>query len=122
MSKKVIRFVNYNSRNDPENYAREIDAVPTFHGEWNCKFQLSVEVENQLFSVAYEITLLFVFFMFNESLLTISHSLIFVNSLLSPISSWPSPNAFVVVASVSSAYIFNLNTLLEKTMSFIYIL
>ena len=60
--------------------------------------------------------------MFNESLLTISHSLIFVNSLLSPVSSWPSPNAFVVVTSVvSSAYIIHLNTLLEKTMSFIYI-
>ena len=57
--------------------------------------------------------------MSNESLLTISHSLIFVNSLLSPIASWPSPNAFVVVTSV--AYIIHLNTLLEKTMSFIYI-
>ena len=40
MSKKVIRFVNYNSRNDPENYARETGTVPTFHGEWNCKILL----------------------------------------------------------------------------------
>ena len=60
--------------------------------------------------------------MFNASLLTISHSLIFVNSLLSPIASWPSPNEFVVVTSVvSSSYIIHLNTLLEKTMSFTYI-
>ena len=41
MSKKVIRFINYNSRNDPENYARETDAVPTVHGEWNCKILLA---------------------------------------------------------------------------------
>ena len=41
MSKKVIRFVNYNSRNDPENYARETDAVPTFHGERNCQILLA---------------------------------------------------------------------------------
>ena len=41
MSKKVIRFVNYNSRNDPENYSRETDAVPTFHGERNCTILLA---------------------------------------------------------------------------------
>ena len=41
MNKMVIRFVNYNSRNDLENYARETDDVPTYHGEWNCKILLA---------------------------------------------------------------------------------